>query len=110
MLWEHTGYVWNDLVYCGKMVPPSGFGHAETVVLKVMEKLLDRGHAIYVDNFYTSVPLAKALLNRKTLTCVTLRKNRKHLRKNNVSTKPKRGQHLAKRKGRIVVEKWQDKC
>ena len=79
MLCEHTGYVWNDLVYCAKMNPLSGFGHAETVVLKLMEKLLDRGHALYVDNFYTSVPLAKALLNRKTLICGTLRKNRKQL-------------------------------
>ena len=67
MLCEHTRYVWNDLVYCGKMNPLSGFGHAETVVLKLMEKLLDRGHALYVDNFYTSVPLAEALINRKTL-------------------------------------------
>ena len=81
MLCEHTGYVWNVLVYCGKMDPISGFGHAETVVLKLMEKLLDRGHALYVDNFYTSVPLAEALLNRKTLLCGTVRKNRKHLPK-----------------------------
>ena len=63
------------------MNPPSGLGHAKTVVLKLMEKLLNRGNALYVDNFYTSVPLAKALLNRKTLICVTLKKNRKHLRK-----------------------------
>jgi len=109
MLCEHTGYVWNVLVYCGKMDPLSGFGHAETVVLKLMEKLLDRGHALYVDNFYTSVPLAEALLNRKTLICGTLRKNRKHLPKKVVSTKLKKGQHIAQRKGRIVVEKWQDK-
>ena len=109
MLCEHRGYGWNDLVYFEKIDPPPGFGHAETVVLKLMEKLLNRGNALYVDNFYTSVPLAKALLNRKTLICVTLRKNRKHLQKNIVSTKLKKGQHIAKRKGRIVVEKWQDK-
>ena len=56
MLCEHTGYVGNFLVYCGKMDSLSGFCHAETVVLKLMEKLLDRGHALYVNNFYTSVP------------------------------------------------------
>ena len=37
--------------------------HSETVVLKLMEKLLNCSHALYVDNFYTSVPLAEALLN-----------------------------------------------
>ena len=109
MLCEHTGYVWNVLVYCGKMDPISGFGHAETVVLKLMEKLLDRGHALYVDNFYTSVPLAEALLNRKTLLCGTVRKNRKHLPKKVISTKLKKGQHIAEKKGLIVFEKWQDK-
>ena len=29
----------------------SGFGHAETVVLQLIEKLLDAGHALYVVNF-----------------------------------------------------------
>ena len=84
------------------MNPLSGFGHAETVVLKLMEKLLNRGHALYVDNFFTSVPLAEALLNRKTLICGTLWKNRKQLPKNIVSTKQKKGQHIAKRKGVLL--------
>ena len=61
-----------------------------------MEKLLNRGHALYVDN------LAKALLNRKTLICGTLWKNRKQLPKNIVSTKQKKGQHIAKRKGVLL--------
>ena len=39
VLREHTEYVWNVLVYCGKSGSSlSGFGHAETVVLKLMEK------------------------------------------------------------------------
>ena len=102
MMCEHTGYVWNVLVYCGKMDPPSAFGHAETVVLKLIEKLLDHGHALYVDKFYTSVPLTKALLNRKTLICVTLRKNRKHIRKNIVSTKLKKDSTLQNEKGVLL--------
>ena len=61
-----------------------------------MEKLLNRGHALYVDN------LAEALLNRKTLICGTLWKNRKQLPKNIVSTKQKKGQHIAKRKGVLL--------
>ena len=87
------------------MDPISGFDHGETVVLKLTEKLLDRGHILYVDNFHTSVPLAEALLNRKTLLCGTVRKNRKHLPKKVISTK----QRIAEKKGRIVVEKWLDK-
>ena len=39
MLYEHTDYVRNVLVYCGKMNPHSSFGHAETVVLKLIGRL-----------------------------------------------------------------------
>ena len=78
MLCEPSGYVWNVLIYYGKLDQISGFGHAETNVLKLMEKLLDCGHVLYADNFCTSVPLAEELLKRKTLLCGTLRKKRKH--------------------------------
>ena len=46
------------------MDPLYSFGHAKAVVLKLMEKLLDRGHALYIymDNSYASVPLAETLL------------------------------------------------
>ena len=74
-----------------------------------MEKLLGRGHVLYVDNFYTSVSLSEQLLSQKTLLCGTLRKNRKHLPKTVVTKKLKKGQYIAQRRGRIVVEKWNDK-
>ena len=64
-----------------------------------MEKILDRGHALHVDNFYAIVHLAKAQLNRKTLICGTMRKNRKHLPKNIVSTKLKKDRTLQNEKG-----------
>ena len=57
------------MVYCGRSDPISGFGQNESVVLKLMEKRFDQGYSLYVDNFYTSVPLAKALHSRKTLLC-----------------------------------------
>ena len=86
----------------------SGFGSAETVVLKLIEKLLKCGHALYVDNFYISVPLAEVPQNQKTLICGTLKKKQKTPTKKIVSKKLK-GQHIAKQNGRIVVEKWQYK-
>jgi len=76
---EPSGYVWNVLVYSGKSDPISGLAHAESTVMKLVEKLLDCGRILHVDNFYTSIPLAQQLLERKTLLCGTLRRNRKHL-------------------------------
>jgi len=109
LLFETSGYVYNLLVYCGKMDPLSGFGHAETVVLKLMDNILDRGHVLYTDNFYTSVPLAQQLLTRKTYLCGTLRKNRKYLPEAVASSNLKKGDVVAHRSDQIVVVKWKDK-
>lgn len=79
------------------------------LVMKLMEKLLDTGHELYVDNFHTSGPLAKQLLNRKTLLCGTLRSSCKHLPERVVSAKLKKGETISQRDGCIVVTKWKDK-
>lgn len=42
-----------------------------------MEPYLDKGHELYMDNFYNSVDLSKKLLFHKTHTIGTLRKDRK---------------------------------
>lgn len=47
------------------------------LVFKLMEPYLDKGHELYMDNFYNSVDLSKKLLFHKTHTIGTLRKNRK---------------------------------
>jgi len=104
-----SGYVWNALVYSGKSDPIPDLGHSERVVMKTMEKQLDGGHILFVDNFYTTLPLSQELLKRKTLLCGTLRQNRKHLPEAVMSAKLKSGQHVARRNGRTVVRKRRDK-
>ena len=39
--------------------------------------LLDKGYHLYIDNWYTSIPLLKFLFNHSTLACGTIRSNRK---------------------------------
>ena len=76
-----NGDVWNDMVYCGRSdqgLEITGHGHAQNLVLHLANDLLDQGRELYVDNVYTRVPMAKALL-RRTLLCGTLRRNRKFL-------------------------------
>lgn len=109
MLCEPTGYVWNLRIYSGKSDPISGLGHAESVVMKLMEGRLDCGHVVYVDNFYTSIPLAEQLLRRKTHLCGTLRRNRKQLPATVVSAKLKPGEIISRRQGSVAVTKWADK-
>ena len=44
-----------------------------------MEKLLNTGHVVYTDRYYTSIPLADALTSQGTGLVGTLVKNRKDL-------------------------------
>lgn len=91
MLCELSGYVWNIMVYCVRSDVIAGLGHSEAVVMKLMEKRLDVGHELYVDNFYTSIPLAKEFLKHKTNLCGALGKNRKYLPKIVTLAKLKKG-------------------
>ncbi|CAK1553810.1 unnamed protein product [Leptosia nina] len=62
------------------------------------------------DNWYTSVPLARELLQNETHLIGTLRKNRRHFPKVVVSTKLKKGQFIAKESDDgITVLRWRDK-
>ena len=43
LLCDPSVYVWNAIVYCGRSDVIAGLGHAEAVVMKLMEKRLDLG-------------------------------------------------------------------
>ena len=78
-----TGYVYKLRVYTGKVLDQmkSAFGQGYAVVFTLMENLLGKGYTLVVDNFYTSIQLAKDLYARKTYLIGTLRRNRKGIPK-----------------------------
>jgi len=83
---------------------------ATTVVMKLMERYLDVGRTLCTDNYYTSIPLATKLLERKTHLVGTLRRNRKGLPKSVITAKIKRGESVAaQNETGIVVQKWMDR-
>lgn len=49
----------------------------ESVVMRLSRELWNAGRSLYVDNFYTSIPLAFTLLENKTHLVGTMRANRK---------------------------------
>lgn len=57
------------------------FGLAYTVVMKLlnMRNCLRKGYHIFMDNFFTSIPLAKELYKLQTFVTGTVRRNRKYL-------------------------------
>jgi hypothetical protein len=67
---SHTSYCWNLKIYDGT---------AQTlreIVLGLLGRLLGHFYSLYMDNFYNSVALSEALLDRDTYVVGTLRKNR----------------------------------
>lgn len=103
------GYTYNMLVYCGQD-KVEGQSSSQNVVLKLAANLLKEGRTIYTDNYYTSVTLAHALLDKKTHLVGTLRSNRKLNPKEITQKKLRKGETVAAEStSGVVVQKWKDK-
>lgn len=103
------GFLLNIIIYTGKGTVTNEDGHASSVVNKLLANYLDKGHTIYMDNFYNSVHLARSLYSRKTHVVGTLRKNRKDNPKVVIGTKLRKGESVFRRSGNVLVQKWKDK-
>lgn len=106
---DQKGYTYSFSVYQGKSAD-QGVSLPTSTVIDLCKDFLDEGRIAVNDNFYTSVPLAKQLLSRRTHSVGTLRKNRKDLPKEVVSAKLKKGEIMGREnEDGIVVSKWKDK-
>lgn len=104
------GYILNVKIYAGKDIGEEITGSkTKAVVLKLMAPYLNRGHHLYMDNYYNSVDLSNTLLQYKTHSTGTLRSNRKPSPKCIISKKLKRGEYIWRRTGNVYVTKWKDK-
>lgn len=80
MLCEDGGYTYRFRIYTGKNTLVEGnqnLSISERIVEDLMMPLLNKGHHLYMDNWYTSIPLLQYLKDNSTLACGTIRKNRK---------------------------------
>jgi len=107
---SESGYTFKIKIYSGKTDKTAGFGHADEVVRELTTGMLEEGRTVVTDNFYTSLPLARYLLEHKTHLIGTLRANRKELPAEVVKAKLKRGEVTGKQDQRgIKVITWVDK-
>lgn len=75
-----SSYTLRTLVYTGKgSIPKSKNGVGYVVVMNLVGQYLNCGRRIYLDNYFTSIPLAEELLQNKTYMVGTIRANRKRL-------------------------------
>ncbi|XP_068089438.1 piggyBac transposable element-derived protein 4-like [Hyperolius riggenbachi] len=110
-----SGYTFKLKIYEGKdsLIEPPGrppyMGTTERIVLDLLNPLLHQGYHLYVDNFYTSVPLFKHLFSVQTPACGTVRANRKGLPAEVVHKKLKRGETFSQRSNELLALKFKDK-
>lgn len=65
------------IMYRGKDASAETGKKTQNIVLKLLEPYVLKGHHVFMDNFYNSVELSQKLLDLRTHSCGTLRKNRK---------------------------------
>jgi hypothetical protein len=105
-----NGYTWNFMVYTGKQNSITDHGHAETVVMKLVDDLLGCYRTVVADNFFTTITLAKRLLRNDTYLVGTVRSNRAESRHEVITKKLKRGEvYGVQSKDGIKLIKWKDK-
>lgn len=105
------GYILNFVVYTGRDTDNDGnidTKKVDRIVMKLMQPYLMKGHELYMDNFYNSIELSKKLLQHRTHTIGTLRKNRKG-NPAILSQKLKKDEYVWRRNGQVYVSCWRDK-
>ncbi|GIY76629.1 piggyBac transposable element-derived protein 4 [Caerostris darwini] len=109
MITTPDGMVIKFMVHSGMVDDSGGKGHAQKVVLNLLEGMLDVGHSVYMDNYYSSYELAKCLADRKTHCTGTIEKNRNTFPKEVIEKNLKKGETVAMYANGVMIGKWKDK-
>ncbi|XP_068225149.1 piggyBac transposable element-derived protein 4-like [Palaemon carinicauda] len=107
-----TGYLLKFDVYTGKGLDSNkGKGLGASVVENLFEGFENKGHVVYIDSFFSGVPLFQKLRSKGTGACGTVPPNRKYLPSQMKKVKPKKGQLPIMWKSKdeeLVAVVWQD--
>ena len=91
----HTGYMYNFAVYCGATPGVTEHGLGASVVRTMTEPVLEKGHFLFFDNYFSTVPLAQFLRTKNTYCVATARIDRTAW-PTNLKNKKTLKQHLKK--------------
>jgi hypothetical protein len=103
-----SGYCSYFKIYVGDDITDPSLPAGTNVVLNMSEPLLDKGHTLYLDNWYSSPDLFRRLTDRQTNAIGTVRPNRKNMPPDISKNKLKRGEHEIWSANNILCVKWKD--
>ena len=110
-----SGCVLGTSIYTGKEGPAASKDLAQLVVLKLTEPYFNKGNKLFVDNWYTNVPLFLELEKKGIRACGTVRGNRKYLPQDIVDQQCEqvkslvRGESLFRQSGNLICVTWKDR-
>ena len=93
----------------GEMESCNILGKSAEVVLDLMNGFFGKGHHLFTDSYYNSVPLTRYLTENQTYISGTLRKDRVDNPKSVTNSKLKKGQWIYACDNEVTVTKWKDK-
>jgi hypothetical protein len=104
-----TGYILDFIVYTGANsdITVSGLGKGADIVTTLLAPCLQKGHTLFVDNWYSSPDLFLWLHDHATNACGTVRKTRKNMPK--MEQKLRKGEINFRSTGSLLALKWSDK-
>lgn len=88
---------------------PSRTSKIDGIVLRLMKNCLNKGHSLYMDNYYNSLALSNTWLEHKTYSTETLRKNQKGNPKFIIDKILKKGEHVWRRKNSVPIRKQMER-
>ncbi|PIO30708.1 hypothetical protein AB205_0063180 [Aquarana catesbeiana] len=109
-----TGYTCSFMVYEGKdshVEPtncPDYIGSTGKIVWDLVSPLFGKGYHLYVDNYYTSVPLFSHLFDHQIGACGTVRPNRWGFPQWLVDPRLRLGERACLRCNNLLTIKWRD--
>ncbi len=107
---DMNGYTWDFMIYTGKQNPTTSLGHSQTVTMQLSEDLFGCYRTVVADNFFTSIALAKRLLENDTYLIGTLRCNRVGSGKKVIQKQLKKGEiYGLQNSDGIKLIRWKDK-
>ncbi|XP_015433735.1 PREDICTED: piggyBac transposable element-derived protein 4-like [Dufourea novaeangliae] len=104
-----SGYCYNFKIYSGNDKTNPDYSASKTFVMELLKSILNKGHTLYIDNWYSSPKLFLTLVKNGINVLGTVRCNRKNMPGDFVQAKLKKGECIIRSCNGILSLKWKDK-